>query len=60
VSDGVYQANYGYTGQWVGKIPVAPLFCSVPGGFNPMDMQMWLNEGGGKELRGNGDVMLRV
>lgn len=50
VSDGVYQANYGYTGQWVGKIPVAPLFCSIPGGFNPLDMQMWLNEGGGKEL----------
>jgi len=50
VSDGVYQANYGYAGQWVGKIPVSPLFCSVPGGFNPLDMQMWLNEGGGKEL----------
>jgi TRAP-type mannitol/chloroaromatic compound transport system substrate-binding protein len=50
VSDGVYQANYGYAAQWVGKIPVAPLFCSVPGGFNPMDMQMWLNEGGGQEL----------
>jgi len=50
VSDGVYDANYGYGGQWVGKIPVAPLFCSVPGGFNAMDMQMWLNEGGGKEL----------
>ena len=29
VSDGVYQANYGYTGQWVGKIPVAPR-CFVP------------------------------
>ena len=50
VSDGVYEANYGYTGQWVGKIPVAPLFCSIPGGFNPLDMQMWLNAGGGKEL----------
>ena len=50
VSRGVYQANYGYAGQWVGKIPVAPLFCSVPGGFNALDMQMWLNEGGGKEL----------
>ncbi len=50
VSDGVYQANYGYAAQWVGKIPVSPLFCSIPGGFNPLDMQMWLNEGGGKEL----------
>jgi TRAP-type mannitol/chloroaromatic compound transport system substrate-binding protein len=50
VSDGVYQANYGYAAQWVGKIPVSPLFCSVPGGFNAMDMQMWLEHGGGKEL----------
>jgi TRAP-type mannitol/chloroaromatic compound transport system substrate-binding protein len=50
VSDGVYQANYGYAAQWVGKIPVSPLFCSIPGGFNALDMAMWLNEGGGKEL----------
>ena len=52
VSDGVYQVNYGYSAQWVGKIPgsVAPLFCSIPGGFNCMDMQMWLEHGGGKEL----------
>ena len=49
-SDGVYQANYGYSAQWVGKIPVSPLFCSVPGGFNAIDMQMWLEHGGGKEL----------
>ena len=50
VSDGVYEANFGYAGQWVGKIPVAPLFCAIPGGFNTLDMQMWLNHGGGKEL----------
>ena len=50
VSEGVYQANYGYAAQWVGKIPVAPLFCAVPGGFNTLDMQMWQNHGGGKEL----------
>lgn len=52
VSDGVYQANFGYSAQWVGKIPgsVAPLFCSVPGGFNAIGMQMWLEHGGGKEL----------
>lgn len=50
VSDGVYQVNFGYAGQWVGKIQVAPLFCSVPGGFNSIDMQMWLEHGGGKEL----------
>jgi len=50
VSDGVYDANYGYTGQWVGKIPVAPLFTSAPGGLAPFDMQMWLEHGGGHEL----------
>ncbi len=49
-SDGVYEANYGYSGQWVGKIPVSPLFTSVPGGFNPMDMLMWLDYGGGMDL----------
>ncbi len=49
-SDGVYQANYGYSAQWVGKIPVAPLFTSVPGGFNPLGMQMWLDEGGGAKI----------
>jgi TRAP-type mannitol/chloroaromatic compound transport system substrate-binding protein len=50
VSDGVYQANYGYTGQWVGKIPVAPLFTAAPGGLNTLDMMMWQNHGGGYEL----------
>lgn len=50
VSDGVYQANFGYSAQWVGKIPVAPLFTASPGGFNALGMQMWLNEGGGAEL----------
>ncbi|RJR19841.1 MAG: hypothetical protein C4582_10025 [Desulfobacteraceae bacterium] len=50
VSDGVYDANYGYTGQWVGKIPVAPLFTSAPGGLAAFDTQMWLEHGGGKEL----------
>ncbi len=50
VSDGVYDANYGYTGQWVGKLPMAPLFTSAPGGLAAFDMQMWLEHGGGKEL----------
>ena len=50
VSDGVYQANFGYSAQWVGKIPVAPLFTAAPGGFNALGMQMWLDQGGGAEL----------
>lgn len=50
VSKGVFEANYGYSGQWIGKIPVAPLFCSVPGGFSTFDQIMWVQYGGGKEL----------
>jgi TRAP-type mannitol/chloroaromatic compound transport system substrate-binding protein len=50
VSDGVYQANYGYSAQWVGKMQAAPLFTAAPGGFNALDIQMWLEQGGGKEL----------
>lgn len=50
VSDGAYQANFGAASLWAGQIPAAPLFTSVPGGFGAMAMQMWLNEGGGKQL----------
>lgn len=50
VSHGVYQANFGYSAMWVGKIPASPLFTSIPGGFNVVDMQLWLEEFGGKEL----------
>lgn len=50
VSKGVFEANYGYSAQWIGKIPVSPLFCSVPGGFSTFDFAMWVNHGGGKEL----------
>lgn len=50
VSDGIYQVNYGYPGQWVGKIQTAAIINSVPGGFNSYGMQMWHEYGGGKEL----------
>jgi TRAP-type mannitol/chloroaromatic compound transport system substrate-binding protein len=50
VSDGVYQANFGYSAQWVGKIPVAPLFTAAPGGMNALGMQMWLNYGDGLKI----------
>ena len=49
-SVGVYQVNYGYPGQWVGKVKAAALMNSVPGGFNTYGMQMWHEYGGGKEL----------
>jgi len=50
VSKGVFEANYGYSAQWIGKIPVSPLFCSIPGGFSTFDQIMWVQHGGGKEL----------
>lgn len=50
VSVGAYQVNYGYPGQWVGKIKAAALMNSVPGGFDTKGMQMWHEYGGGKEL----------
>ena len=50
VSDGVYDANYGYAAQWVGKIQAAPLFTAAPGGMNTLDLQMWQDHGGGKQL----------
>jgi len=50
VSDGVYQANYGYSAQWVGKILTAPLFTAAPGGLNVIDMMAWQDQGGGYQL----------
>jgi len=40
----------GYAAQWIGKIPVSPIFCATPGGFNTIGQQMWLSHGGGHEL----------
>jgi len=50
VSQGIYDADYSYSARWVGKIPASPLFCAVPGGFNVIGQQMWLEHGGGMEL----------
>lgn len=50
VSKGVFEANYGYSASWIGKIPVSPLLNSVPAGFATFDHIMWVNHGGGKEL----------
>jgi len=51
VQSGVLDAEYDYSGMWMGKHKVAPLFCSTPGVFGPYDRIMWEYEGGGKELR---------
>ena len=50
VHDGILQAHYGYSGMWVGKIPMAPLFNAVPGGFNALGEAMWYDQGGGYAL----------
>jgi len=50
VSDNIIQAHHGYAGMWVGKIPMSPLFNTVPGGFNALDQAMWFDHGGGYEL----------
>lgn len=50
VSDNVYQVNYSYSGLWIGDMLAAPLFTSIPGGFNTLGMDMWIEQGGGKEL----------
>jgi TRAP-type mannitol/chloroaromatic compound transport system substrate-binding protein len=50
VSDNVYQVNFSYSALWIGDMQTAPLFTSVPGGFNPNGMNMWIEQGGGKEL----------
>ncbi|MBW1648890.1 MAG: TRAP transporter substrate-binding protein DctP [Deltaproteobacteria bacterium] len=50
VSDGTIQAHHGYSGMWVGKIPMAPLFNTVPGGFTALDQAMWYEHGGGYAL----------
>lgn len=51
VRDGILDANYGYSGQWIGQSLAAPLFCSTPGGFGSLDYLMWMEYGGGKELQ---------
>lgn len=50
VRDGILDANWGYSGLWIGLHPAAPLFCSVPGGFHAQDTLMWMRHGGGIEL----------
>jgi len=49
-SDGAIDAHYGYSAMWMGKIPAAALFTSVPGGFETVDALMWMEYGGGNEL----------
>ncbi|MCD6358551.1 MAG: TRAP transporter substrate-binding protein DctP, partial [Dehalococcoidia bacterium] len=50
VSKGIIQANYAYSALWMGKIPAAPLLCSVPCDLNDVDMYLWLTKGGGMDL----------
>lgn len=50
VSSGKVEAGYSASGFWMGKIPAAPLFCSVPFGPNASEYQAWFFHGNGMKL----------
>jgi TRAP-type mannitol/chloroaromatic compound transport system substrate-binding protein len=50
VKNGVLDAAYGYSAQWMGRMEEAPFFTAVPGGFGVLDNIMWMYKGGGLEL----------
>lgn len=49
VSKGSVDAGWSTPGYWVGKIPAAALFSSVPFGMRTDEMLSWYKNGGGKE-----------
>lgn len=50
VSSGKVEAGYASSGFWMGKIPAAPLFCSVPFGPNAAEYLSWFFYGNGMKL----------
>ncbi len=50
VSQGTVQMGHGAGYYWIGKIPCAAFFTSVPFGMNAQGMNAWLYSGGGLEL----------
>ena len=50
VSSGKVEAGYGSSGFWMGKIPAAPLFCSVPFGPDAAEYLSWFFYGNGMKL----------
>jgi len=50
VSAGTVESGFGPAGFWVGKMPAAPLFSSVPFGPEVGEYVAWMYHGGGLEL----------
>ncbi len=50
VSQGTAEMGHSAAYYWVGKIPAAPLFASIPFGMNAQQFNAWYYSGGGKEL----------
>lgn len=50
VSQGVADAGHGAAYYWKGKVPSSVFFTSVPFGLNALEMNSWLQYGGGLEL----------
>ena len=50
VASGKVEAGYSSSGFWMGKIPAAPLFCSVPFGPDAAEYLSWFYYGNGMKL----------
>jgi TRAP-type mannitol/chloroaromatic compound transport system substrate-binding protein len=50
VSSGAVDAGWSGAGYWVGKIPAAAFFNSVPFGPGPVEYYAWLKFGGGQQI----------
>ncbi|MFQ5849517.1 MAG: TRAP transporter substrate-binding protein [Candidatus Binatia bacterium] len=50
VSTGAVDAGFAASGYWIGKIPAAPIFSSVPFGPDTSEYLAWMFEGHGLEL----------
>lgn len=50
VSDGSVEMGNGAAYYWGGKMPAAPIFCTIPFGMSAQQMNAWIYSGGGYEL----------
>ncbi len=50
VSDGSVEMGNGAAYYWGGKMPAAPMFCSIPFGMSAQQMNAWMYSGGGYAL----------
>lgn len=50
VSDGSVEMGNGAAYYWGGKMPAAPMFCTIPFGMNAQQINAWIYEGGGYQL----------